>query len=242
MSNPGLHRPAGLSPAAGRRRRHRRRADGPAARGPRQHRSRRRPLPAGDGGTGAPRRGQRTTHDAGRQRLLHPRHRRGLPPAGCPFLHHRSAARQPAEPHRGHTGGGLDAGPLLDGRRRRRGGDQLHPLSKRARRRTGAAHRPEGEAHARLSTGPVGHLQLSRLHHRPGWRHPGSRGRPSPISRPTIAATPRSRMPSATSSTAWVSTISRPAVSPPTALGWRSRRLLTTWRAGRRASVWASRW
>ena len=37
---------AGLSPAAGRRRRHRRRADGPAARGPGQHRSRRRPLPA----------------------------------------------------------------------------------------------------------------------------------------------------------------------------------------------------
>ena len=33
---------------------------------------------------------------------------------------------------------------------------------------------------ARLSTGPVGHLQLSRLHHRPGWRHPGTRGRPSP--------------------------------------------------------------
>ena len=29
----------------------------------------------------------------------------------------------------GHTRGGLDAGPLLDGRCRRRGGDQLHPLS-----------------------------------------------------------------------------------------------------------------
>ena len=41
-----LHRCAGLSPAAGRRRRHRRRAAGPAARGPRQHRSGRRPLPA----------------------------------------------------------------------------------------------------------------------------------------------------------------------------------------------------
>ena len=36
-----------------------------------------------------------------------------------------------------------------------------------------------GEAHARLSTGPVRHLQLSRLHHRPGWRHPGTGGRPS---------------------------------------------------------------
>ena len=44
----------------------------------------------------------------------------------------------------------------------------------------------------------------------------------------TIAATPRSRMPSETSSTAWVSTIFRPAVSPPTAPGWRSKRLLIT--------------
>ena len=44
---PRLHRCAGLSPAAGRRRRHRRRADVPAARGPGQHRPRRRPLPAG---------------------------------------------------------------------------------------------------------------------------------------------------------------------------------------------------
>ena len=47
----------------------RRRADGPTARGPGQHRSRRRPLPAGDGGTGALRRGQRTTHATGRQRV-----------------------------------------------------------------------------------------------------------------------------------------------------------------------------
>ena len=68
---PRLHRCAGLSPAAGRRRRHRRRADVPAARGPGQHRPRRRPLPAGDGGTGALRRGQRTTHVTGRQRVLH---------------------------------------------------------------------------------------------------------------------------------------------------------------------------
>ena len=43
---PRLHRCTGLSPAAGRRRRHRRRADGPAARGPGQHRPRRRPFPA----------------------------------------------------------------------------------------------------------------------------------------------------------------------------------------------------
>ena len=43
---PQLHRPAGLSPAAGQRRWHRRRADVSAARGPRQYRSGRRPLPA----------------------------------------------------------------------------------------------------------------------------------------------------------------------------------------------------
>ena len=45
-ASPWLHRPAGLSPVAGHRRRHRRRADVPASRGPRQHRSGRRPLPA----------------------------------------------------------------------------------------------------------------------------------------------------------------------------------------------------
>ena len=43
---PQLHRPAGLSPAVGRGRWHRRRADGPAARGPGQHGSGCRPLPA----------------------------------------------------------------------------------------------------------------------------------------------------------------------------------------------------
>ena len=43
---PRLYRQAGLPPAAGHRRRHRRRADVPAARGPGQHRPRRRPLPA----------------------------------------------------------------------------------------------------------------------------------------------------------------------------------------------------
>ena len=34
-------------------------------------------------------------------------------------------------------------------------------------RRTGTAHRPAGEANARFPTGPLRHLQLSRLHHRP---------------------------------------------------------------------------
>ena len=45
-ATPRLYRQVGLSPAVGHRRRHRRRADGPAARGPRQHRPGRRPLPA----------------------------------------------------------------------------------------------------------------------------------------------------------------------------------------------------
>ena len=44
----------------------------------------------------------------------------------------------------------------------------------------GAAHRPAGEAHARFPVGPLRHLQLSRLHHRPGGGHPGTGGRPSP--------------------------------------------------------------
>ena len=43
---PRLHRRARVSPAAGYRRRNRRRADVPAARGPGEHRPRRRPLPA----------------------------------------------------------------------------------------------------------------------------------------------------------------------------------------------------
>ena len=53
---------------------------------------------------------------------------RGLPQDGCPLLHHHPAARPPAQYHRGDTRGGLDADSLLDGRRRRRGGDHLHPL------------------------------------------------------------------------------------------------------------------
>ena len=103
--------------------------------------------------------------------------------------------------------------------RRRGGRDRLHPLPERARRRAGAAHRPAhrpaGAAHARFPTYPLRQLQLSRLHHRPGgadmgtWVKPSSMAAASPTGRgqpwnwrPTIAATPRSRMPFATSSTA----------------------------------------
>ena len=56
----------------------------------------------------------------------------------------------------------------------------LHSLPGRARSRPSAAHRPAGEAHARFPTGPLRHLQLSRLHHRPGRGNPGTGGRPSP--------------------------------------------------------------
>ena len=67
--------------------------DVPAARGPGQHRPRRRPLPAGDGGTGALRRGQRTTHATGRQRVLHSWRGIRLPQDGCPLLHHHPPAQ-----------------------------------------------------------------------------------------------------------------------------------------------------
>ena len=60
--------------------------------------------------------------------------------------------------------------------------------------------------------------------------------------RPTIAASPRSRMPSETSSTASASIISPRAASPPTAPGWPSRCWPITWPAGPRASVWARGW
>ena len=87
-----------------------------------------RPLLGGDGEPSALRRSHRTTHRAGRQRLLHPRHRRRLPQDGCPLLHNHPPARQCAEHHRGHSRSGLDAHPVLDGGRRRCGRDNLHPL------------------------------------------------------------------------------------------------------------------
>ena len=127
-ATPRLYRQAGLSPVAGRGRWHWRGADVPSARGPSQHRPGRRPLPAGDGGPGALRRGHGTTHGAGRQRLLHSWRGIRLPQDGCPLLHHHPPAQKPAPSHRGHTRDGLDAHPLLDGRRRRCGRDHLHSL------------------------------------------------------------------------------------------------------------------
>ena len=52
-----------------------------------------------------------------------------------------------------------------------------------------------GEADARFPARPLRQIQLSRLHHRPRWGDAGT-------GRPIIAATPRSRTPYATSSTA----------------------------------------
>ena len=68
----------------------------------------RRPLPAGDGGTGALRRGQRTTHATGRQRVLHSWRGIRLPQDGCPLLHHHPPAQKPAQSHRGDTRGCLE--------------------------------------------------------------------------------------------------------------------------------------
>ena len=44
------------------------------------------------------------------------------------LLHHHPPAQKPAQSHRGHTRRCLDADTLLDGRRRRRGGDHVHPF------------------------------------------------------------------------------------------------------------------
>ena len=54
-------------------------------------------FPAGDGGTGALRRGQRTTHATGRQRVLHSWRGIRLPQDGCPLLHHHPPAQKPAQ-------------------------------------------------------------------------------------------------------------------------------------------------
>ena len=74
------------------------------------------------------RRGQRTTHATGRQRVLHSWRGIRLPQDGCPLLHHHPPAQEPAQSHRGDTRGCLDSHSLLDGRRRRCGRDHLHSL------------------------------------------------------------------------------------------------------------------
>ena len=86
-------------------------------------------------GAGALRRGQRTTHGAGRQWLLRPRPGRfRLPRRWMSASPSPSASTSPpAQSHLGHTRDGLDADPLLDGRRRRRGRDHLQSLSQKSK-------------------------------------------------------------------------------------------------------------
>ena len=83
-----------------------------------------------------------------------------------------------------NTRDGLDTHTLLDGRRSLRCRDHLHSLRQSTRRRTSAPHRPKGQAHARLPTGALHQLQLSRFHHGPRGRHPSNW-------KPTTADTPR---------------------------------------------------
>ena len=162
-----------------------------AARGPGQHRPRRRPLPAGDGGTG---------RYAGANGRLTLRADSGFYTYGVVSVCRNSwmsaspspsASTKACTISRGDTRRCLDADSLLDGRCRRCGRDHLHPLPGRGGRRAGTAHRPAGEADARLLR-PLRQIQLSLA------SSPTGTGSCSNW-RLTIAATPRSRMPYAPS-------------------------------------------
>ena len=86
----------------------------------------------------------------------------------------------------------VDSHSLLDGRRRRCRRDDLHPVPDQAGRPAGAAHCPAGEADTRFPARPLRQIRPSSptaMGRRWNWR-------------PIIAATPRSRTPYATSSTA----------------------------------------
>ena len=82
------------------------------------------PTSWGDGGPGAPCRSHRTTHH-GADSGFYTHAIVAVPKDEGPFLHHRPPAPRPAQPHRGHTRGGLDAHTLLDGGL---GRDCIHPL------------------------------------------------------------------------------------------------------------------
>ena len=89
--------------------------------------------------------------------------------------------------------GGLDARPLLDGRRRRSWPrPPEHSLYGRARSRPSAAHRPAGEAHARFPDWPSSPATAITA------SSPTGTGKPLAVDLecPTIAATPRRVMPS----------------------------------------------
>ena len=88
--------------------------------------------------------------------------------------------KKPAEPDRGDSRCRLDAGPLLDGRRRRCGADHLHPL----RTEPGAA--PVRLIVRRVKPTPGSQLALFATYSYhgfitdPGRRDPGTGGRPPP--------------------------------------------------------------
>ena len=126
---PRLYRQAGLSPAADHRRRHRRRADVPAARGPRQHRPRRPPTSCGRRWDGCATPGPADDSRYG-------------PTAGSTLMGVVSVCRKmdvrfsiTIRQHKSLRNlieaipeGCLDSHSLLDGRRRRCGRDHLHSL------------------------------------------------------------------------------------------------------------------
>jgi len=59
-----------------------------------------------------------------------------------PLFHHRAYPPRPAPADRGDPGRGLDADPVLDRGRRRRGRDDVHAVRLGRRRATRPAHRP----------------------------------------------------------------------------------------------------
>ena len=94
--------------------------------------------------------------------------------------------------------------------------DDVHPVSGRAGRTAGPAHRPPGEADPRVPSSPSSRCTTTTPSSPTGTARPSN-------SKPTTGATPRSRTPSGTSSTGWASTTCRRASSRPTGPGWRSR-------------------
>ena len=94
------------------------------------------------------RRRHRTTHAARRQRLLQPCGGRDVPRAEGPRPGYGPPAPEPAGAHRGHPRGGLDAHPVLDRGRRRRGRDDVHPVRRPEGCGPGPAHRAPGAADA----------------------------------------------------------------------------------------------
>ena len=147
--------------------------------------------------------------------------------------------QEPAQSRaRGDTRGCLDSHSLLDGRRRRCGRDHLHSLHRvnlTPHRRGSSSRRVKPTPGSQLAL--FGHLRAITA------SSPTGTGRWLELEAGPSPPSPRSRMPSETSSTVWM--------VEPSPLGplRRQRRLAggtgdgpRTSPAGQRASVWASRW